>query len=164
MKTEYVFLGRIVNTHGIKGELRILSSFEYKKQIFVPNFPIYVGENKEKQEIVSYRHHKEFEMVTLNGYNNINEVLKYKGKNVYVLREDLNLGDNYLLDDLINLDIYHNDTKIGVVDDIIDNNSNILLHISGENKFYIPKNNNFIKSVNLSKNRIDVENIEGLIL
>ena len=41
---DYVYIGKIVNTHGIKGELRIRSNFELKNVIFKPGFTLYVGE------------------------------------------------------------------------------------------------------------------------
>ena len=72
-------IGKIVNTHGIKGELRLLSKFPYKDKVFINNMKIYI--NKKDEEIINtYRKHKNFDMITLKGYNNINEVLKYKGK------------------------------------------------------------------------------------
>ena len=37
---KYVLIGKIVNTHGLKGEVRILSSFKYKNKVFVPNMKI----------------------------------------------------------------------------------------------------------------------------
>ena len=73
----YRYLGKIVNTHGIKGEIRILSDFEKKELVFRPDFEIYIGEEKKKEIIQTYRHHKNFEMNTIQGYQNINEVLKY---------------------------------------------------------------------------------------
>ena len=38
---EYIYVGKIVNTHGIKGEIRILSDFKYKNEIFKENFKLY---------------------------------------------------------------------------------------------------------------------------
>ena len=73
-----IYIGKIVNTHGIKGELRILSNFSSKNKVFIPQMPIYI--DNQKEIINSYRHHKMFDMITLKNYNNINEVLKYKGK------------------------------------------------------------------------------------
>ena len=94
---DFIYVGKIVNTHGLKGEIRILSDFEYKEKVFVPGMTIYIGRKKEKEEIVTYRHHKNFEMITMKGYTDINEVLRYKGLYVYVLREDLSLKeDEYL--------------------------------------------------------------------
>ena len=45
---EYIYLGKIVNTHGIKGEIRILSDFRYKEKVFIKYFPIYIGKKHEK--------------------------------------------------------------------------------------------------------------------
>ena len=86
---KYIIIGKIVNTHGIKGELRILSDFKYKDKIFKKGFPLYIGYTKEKEIINTYRPHKQFDMVTFNNYNNINEVLKYKGEYVFINKEDL---------------------------------------------------------------------------
>ena len=86
---KYIYIGKIVNTHGLKGEIRILSDFKYKELIFKDNFKIYIGEDKIPEVINSYRHHKIFDMITIKGINNINDVLKYKGKRVYVNKEDI---------------------------------------------------------------------------
>ena len=69
---KYVLIGKLVNTHGLKGEVRILSDFKYKDKIFIPGMKIYIGKNKEKQVINSYRKHKIFDMITLLGFNDIN--------------------------------------------------------------------------------------------
>lgn len=80
----YRYLGKIVNTHGIKGELRLLSNFDKKDLVFQPGFKIYIGEEKQEEIIKTYRHHKNFDMISLNGYSNINEVLKYLKMPVYI--------------------------------------------------------------------------------
>ena len=74
---EYLYVGRIVNTHGIKGELRIKSDFDYNEKVFKPGITLYIGKFYTPEVITSFRHHKEFEMVTFKGYDNINQVLKY---------------------------------------------------------------------------------------
>ena len=107
---EFLKIGKIVNTHGIKGELRILSDFEYKDKVFKNNVSLYVGSLKKEYVINSYRHHKIFEMVTFKGYNNINEVLELKGQLVYVNRSILKINeDDYLLNDLIGMEVFDND-------------------------------------------------------
>ena len=115
---EYIYIGDIVNTHGIKGELRILSDFKYKENVFKKNFKIYIGKNKEEQIINTYRKHKMFDMITLVGFANINEVLKYKNMPVYINKKDLKI-DGYLDEDLIGLSVYVKDKLIGKVTDII---------------------------------------------
>ena len=152
-----IYIGKIVNTHGIKGELRLLSNFSAKNKVFVPNMPIYI--NNQKEIINSYRHHKMFDMITLKNYDDINQVLKYKGQKVYVKEEDLNL-----LEELIGYNIVENNEILGDVIDITYNNGNDLLYIKGNKNFYIPYNPNFIKEINREKKEITTENAKGLIL
>lgn len=162
---EYVYIGKIVNTHGIKGELRLKSDFDKKDRVFVPNMIIYIGKNHIKEEIVTYRKHKDFDMITLKGYNNINQVLDYLKMNVYVNREDLKLSrDEYLLEDLIGKKIVENEEELGKVIDIVYNGGNNLLLVEGIRNFYIPINDYYIKNVLKSDNIIEVENAKGLIL
>ena len=81
---DLVYVGKIVNTHGIKGELRIRSDFERKDLVFKVGNKIII--DKEEHIIKSYRYHKIFDMITIDDYDNINDVLKFVGKNVYVSR------------------------------------------------------------------------------
>ena len=52
---DYIRLGKIVNTHGIKGEIRIISDFKFKDRVFKKGIPIYIGKLKTKEIINSYR-------------------------------------------------------------------------------------------------------------
>ena len=116
MDDDYIYIGKIVNTHGIKGELRLLSNFKFKEKVFLENRRIYIGEDKTEEIITSYRHHKIFDMITLKGYDNINQVLKFLQKEVYVKKNDLDLGeDEYLDEDLINLNVIFNNEEVGRV-------------------------------------------------
>ena len=74
---DLIYIGKIVNTHGIKGEVRILSDFEYKEEVFKINNKLIVDNNE--LIIKSYRKHKNYDMVTFEGIDDINDVLKYKG-------------------------------------------------------------------------------------
>jgi 16S rRNA processing protein RimM len=163
MNKEFIYVGKIVNTHGIKGELRILSDFSRKELVFKPGFNIYIGKDKIKEEITSYRHHKEFEMITLKNYYNINEVLKYKGLDVYVTRDSLNISE-YLIEDLVGMNVYENKELLGKITNLVYNKLNLLLQVSSSKTFYIPVNGGFIKNVDLKNNRVDVQNTKGLIL
>jgi len=163
---EYVYIGKIVNTHGIKGELRLLSDFKYKDRVFLENRRIYIGEDKVEETINSYRHHKVFDMITLKGYTNINEVLKYLKKDVYVKRYDLSLStDDYLDDDLIGLNVLLDTGETGTVVAITNNGGNnktLELLIDGK-KVYVPYHKDFIKNINLDNKLIELNTIEGLI-
>ena len=64
-----VYVGKIVSTHGIKGEIRILSDFDYKEKVFKVGNKLII-ENKE-YTIKSYRKHKNYDMVTFIDRNHI---------------------------------------------------------------------------------------------
>lgn len=164
---DYIYIGKIVNTHGIKGELRILSNFERKDQVFKIGFSLYIGNEKRKEQIASYRHHKNFEMICYENITNINEVLKDIGKPVYINRKDLDLKeDDYLVQDLIGYTVIENKKAIGKIKNVVYNKVGFLLEVQMDSgkTFYVPKNNNFIKEVNTFKKYIETKNTKELIL
>lgn len=162
---KYIYIGKIVNTHALKGELKLLSDFKYKDRVFKKNFNIYIGKNKIKETITNYRHHKVFDMICLEGYTNINEVLKYKGEKAYVLKEDISLNENeYLDEDLIGLEVYQKDSLIGSVKRIDKYKANDIIVVKGKNKDYlVPYIDEFIKKIDLNHKKIIINDIKGLI-
>lgn len=160
-----VLVGVIVNTFGIKGELKIKSSFEYQDRAFKIGNKIYIGEEKEEEIINSYRIHKNFVLITLQKYNNINEVLKYKGSNVYIKRSALNLSsDEYLYSDLIGLNVYDEDKLIGQVYDYDLSINDVLLKVKGNKTFYLPLNGPYIEKIDVDKKEIITKGGSDLIL
>ena len=161
----YIKLGKIVNTHGIKGELRILSDFDRKDLVFKNNFNIYIGPSYIKETINTYRVHKEYDMVTLIGYDNINEVLKYKGLDVYINRDNLNLDNSeYIMSDLIDMEIIDNNISLGKVVDFMYNKPNTLLVVEGTSRFYIPLVDEYIIKVDKDNKQIITKNVKDLII
>ena len=165
IEMKYIYIGKIVNTHGIKGELRILSKFKYKDKVFKKNMKIYIGNNKIEEEINTYRQHKNFDMITLLGYNNINEVLKYKGENVYILESDLNLNDSEYLDETLEgFAAIINDKVVGKVVRIERYKVNQIIVVNnGVKDFLIPFVSDIILNVDLKKKQIIIKDIKGLI-
>lgn len=161
---KYVLVGKLVNTHGLKGEVRILSEFKYKDRVFLPGMKIYIGRDKVCEEIVSYRHHKIFEMIMMKGYNDINQVLKYKGEYVFVNKEDIKLNPGeYLDEDIIGLIVIVDKKVMGVVKRIEKHNRNEILVVKSVDKNYlIPYNFDIIENVDLEKKEMSVKNIQGL--
>ena len=157
-----VYVGKIVSTHGIKGEVKILSDFEYKDKVFKKDFKIYIGKNHEEAIINTYRHHKIYDMVTLLGIDNINDVLKYKGMSVYINKSDIKI-DGYFNEDIIGLNAYSCDKKIGEVSDILKSKAHDILVINDNDKKYmVPKIDEFILKVDLENKKIFINEIKGL--
>ena len=158
---EYIYIGRISTTHGLKGELKIRSNFKYKDQVFKPGTSLYIGKDKEKRNIISYRPHQEYDMVIFEGLETIDLVIPYKGLLVYCDKSILDTGKDFLNEDLIGLEAIYDSKPLGVVEDIIDQGSGNEVMIIG--KVLIPKNNNFIDKVDFDNKKIYFKNIEGLL-
>ena len=156
---DLINIGKIVNTHGLKGEIRIISDFKYKKDVFKTNNVVYI--NKEKYIIKSYRFHKIYDMITLDSINTIEQAEELKGLNVYIDRTDYKF-DGYLNEDLIGLDVYDNEILKGKIVDVVKTINNDLLVIEGNKRHMVPNIPTFIKEVDLENNKIYIEYIRGL--
>lgn len=158
---EKVFVGKIVNTHGIKGELRIISKFPFKEKVFCVGNRLIIDDKQ--YEIKSYRVHKEFDMVTFDDYNNINEVLFLLKKDVYFDKSKLNLDDNQVLDEeLISYKVLTNNGQEGIIKEIfLASENNKVLRILLDREILLPLNSPMVK-INKEKREVYIELIEGM--
>ena len=153
-----IYLGKIVNTHGLKGEIRIISDFKYKEDVFKINNTLYIENNK--YIIKTYRKHKMYDMVTLKNIDSIEKAEILKGLSVYVDRNDYNFG--ILDEDLIGLDVYDNDKYKGKIVDILKGIKYDFLVIDGNKKHKVPNIPEFIENIDLDKKIIKIKYIRGL--
>lgn len=159
---EYLYIGKLVNTHGLKGEVRILSDFRYINKVFVPDMIFYIGKDKKEFIVESYRKHKNFHMVVFKDYYDINLVENLKGSFVYINKDDLKLDENTTLAiDLIGYDVIIDSKKVGVIDDILDTLANEVLVL--DNNVMIPFVKEFIKEIDKDNKKIVINNMKGLL-
>lgn len=130
-------IGKYVNTHGIKGEIRILSDFSRKDLVFKKGFKIYIKDNE--FVINSYRKHKDYDMVTLEGINNINDIIDLKGNYVYIKREDIN---SFIDEDLYEYSVIIKDKEYKIIN-IIENKAHKILVL--DNNVMVPYVKEFIE-------------------
>ena len=155
---EKILIGKYVSTHGIKGEIRIKSNFKYKEKVFIVGNEIYIEDKK--FIINSYRIHKEYDMITLAGINNINDILSLKGSLVYIDKSLLKLNkDEYLDSDLIGFKVYIDNNLKGTVQDIsyLTKNKKLLII----NNKLVPFE--LIKQIDLENKKIILEKVDGLL-
>ena len=157
-----VYIGKVVSTHGIKGEIKIISDFEYKDRVFVVGKKLIIDNNE--YLIKSYRHHKQFDMVMLNDFNNINDVLFLMKKKVYFDKDKLVLSDDEILDeDLIKFKVIDEDRNIGKITEIfMASSTNKILRVEFSHEVLIPYNSPIIKSIDKEKKEIHVSLIGGM--
>lgn len=130
-------IGKYVNTHGIKGEIRILSDFSRKDLILKKGFKIYIKDNE--FVINSYRKHKDYDMVTLEGINNINDIIDLKGNYVYIKREDIN---SFIDEDLYEYSVIIKDKEYKIIN-IIQNKAHKILVL--DNNVMVPYVHEFVE-------------------
>ncbi len=164
---EFVIIGRVVNTQGIKGEIKI-EPLTNDLNRFSDLADVYLGDNKEKLTYEKSRLHKNHIIMKLKEYNNINDVLRFKEEYIYIHEDDkVELGeDEFFISDLIGSVVYTMDNeKIGIVKDIyegIASDAYIIESVDGK-EFMIPAVKAFIKEVNINNKTIFVDPIDGLI-
>lgn len=157
----YICIGEIVNTHGIKGELRIVSDIEYKDYIFQKGVHLYIGKERIEETIATYRYHKIYDMVTLEGLQDINDVLGYKGEKVYINRDAFNFP-SFLKEDLIGLDVLSNGYQ-GKVTSILKSKAHDILVIEKENqKHLVPYVDELIENIDFENKKIEITDMKGL--
>lgn len=158
---DYFYLGYFTTTHGIKGELKLKSPFAFCDEVIKPNTNLYIGKSKIKEKIKTVRLHKGFYLVLFENYNNINEVLKYIGKEVYLKKDDLPTKEK-LKEKILGFKVLYNNQDLGIVTSFLNRGlENELIEI--DHKILIPFIDNFVKKIDLNNEVLLVDKIEGLI-
>ena len=154
-----LYIGKIVNTHGIKGELRIKDNLTTKQreEIFKVGSNLIIDDKPYK--IASYRVHKDYDMVTFEGFNNINEVLYLKDKKVYKEKAEINLNNEDILDsELITYKVKTTENLEGKILDIekTGNNYKILRLLIDKKQVLVPYHKDFV-TINSDKKEVIVK-------
>lgn len=157
-------IGKIVNTHGINGELRVLTNSDFIKERFGLGAEIWV--NDQKFIIEDSHQHKNFIIIKLKGYNNINEVMGLKGKMITAqpLSHDVLDDGEYFNHDLEGCRVFNQEhIECGVVSKVVDGGNYNYLRIKGNKSGLVPFIDSFIIDVNIDNKTIIIEEIEGLL-
>ena len=157
---EKLFVGKVVTTHGIKGEIKILSDFQFKDKVFSVGNKLIIDNNE--YEIKSYRVHKGFDMVTLDDYHDINEVLFLLKKEVYVDKDSLDFSDDEVLDEeLMEFEVITTDGRHGRILEIFyASSTNKVMRIDIGYEYLVPFNSPFMKKLDKKEKTILVEILE----
>lgn len=164
---KYLECGQIMRAHGIRGAMVISHScdnadvFCSLKNLYFKSADGYVG-----KKIIHAVPYKTNVLVTVDGINTPEEVVKMRLSYVYADRDELKKGDNdFFIADLIGLDVTDKNTgeKYGVVSDVINRGAQDLYVVSRDKKSdaYIPAVPEFIAEISLDRG-IFVTPIDGM--
>lgn len=166
---QYLEVGQIVNTFGIKGQVKVvpftndIERFDELKKVYIVN-----RKTRKEVEIENVKYHKNMVLLKFKGLDKIEDVEIYKNCYLEIDRKDgkpLEEGEYYIID-LIGLDVYTDEgTHLGKVDDIYNTGSNDIYVVKDElgKQILLPYIDEVIKEINLESHKIIVHLIEGLV-
>lgn len=163
MKLEMINVGRIVNAHGIRGEVRVQP--RDGDPAFLTRFKtFYIGGRPVSP--AACRVHKSLVLMKLPGVDDMNAALAYQGKDLYIRRDDADLPEGECFDDeLLGMEVYDAATGacLGELTAVDQYPAHKVYTVRGTREYLIPAvKGAFIKSVDLAQNRMEVHVWEGM--
>ncbi len=169
MNKDRFTVGKIVNTHGLRGELKVQYYTENIEDFEDFDYLIIEGEGDKKFPIETIRTVKNTVLVLFEEFSDINQVEKFKNREVYFLRadyDDLDEGQ-YFIVDLIGLDVVdHVNGKVGTLKEVLKNTAQdiyVIEKADGSGVFYMPAVEAFLDHIDIEAGKIHVKLIEGLM-
>jgi 16S rRNA processing protein RimM len=165
-KRKYLECGKIINTHGVKGALK-LESWCNTPDDLAGMDRLFISEpgGMKEYKVDNTAIFKQFVIVELEGINDIDVALTYKNKIVYAAREDFSLEeDDYFIVDIIGLPVIdaENGRVYGKLKDVINRGaSDIYVVCTDDGERMMPAVEEFVKTVDLEKG-IFITPIEGM--
>ncbi|CAM5186984.1 Ribosome maturation factor RimM OS=Ureibacillus acetophenoni OX=614649 GN=rimM PE=3 SV=1 [Ureibacillus acetophenoni] len=171
---EWFNVGRIVNTHGIKGEVRVISTTDFEETRFAPGNRLAVFKKDDKKPIwvtvESARRHKNFILLTFEGLNNINLVEPFKEGLLKVTKDQLDedeLGENeFYYFEIIGCEVFSEEGEhLGVITEILETGANDVWELKAPTgkKHYIPYIEDVVKEIDIDEKKITIHVMEGLL-
>lgn len=160
MRQKFLEAGEIVNTHGIKGEVKILPWCDGPE--FLKAFKtLYIDGKTYKVE--SSRVHKTMLLCKLQGIDDVSVAQTFKGKTVKIDRDSAPIAEGRVfIADLIGLPVYADGEEIGKLTDVLTGPANDVYIVKGEKEYMIPAVSEFLEDVNVDGGYIKVKLLEGM--
>ena len=162
-------VGVITQTHGIRGEVKVFPTTDDAKRFKKLKEAILdTGKEQITLEIEGVKFFKQFVILKFKGFDNINDIEKYKGKSLYVTRQNaVKLKkDEYFIADLIDMAVYNeDDTLLGTLTDVLETGANDVYQIETPDgkEILIPAIKECILSVDIEGRKMVVHLLDGLI-
>ena len=158
MKLQFIEAGEIVTTHGIKGEVKVMTWLDDPEMLC--DFDRCRIDGKEV-EIEQCRVQKTCNLVKLAGVDTMEAAQALRGKKIELYREDID-DEVIFAAELIGVEVYADGEKIGKIKEVLDYPGNSVYVVRGEHEYMIPAVKAFILDTNVEANTMQVKLIEGM--
>lgn len=158
MKRKFIEAGQIVNTHGVRGEVKVLSWLDTPEMLCGFERCRIAGEEYEMDTV---RVQKTCNLVKLSGVDTLEEAVKLRGKVLELYREDID-DEVIFAAELIGVEVIADGVRIGAIREVLDYPGNSVYVVRGEHEYLIPAVKQFIVSTDLEKNEMQVHLLEGM--
>lgn len=158
MKLPYIEAGEIVTTHGVRGEVKVLSWLDSPEMLC--EFDRCRIEGKE-YAMDSVRVQKTCNLVKLRGVDTMEDAQKLRGKTMELYREDIS-DELIFAAELVDVEVFADGASIGRIKEVLDYPGNSVYVVQGEREYLIPAVKEFILSTDLEKNQIQVKLLKGM--
>ena len=160
-------VGVITTTHGIRGEVKVYPTTDADRFLDLEYVLLDTGREKRKLEIENVKYFKNLVILKFRGIDNINDIERYKGKDLLVTRENalpLEEGEYYLAD-IIGANVYTEDGILfGSLEDVIETGANLVYSVQHEGKeVLLPVIDDCVKEVNVEEKKVIVHIMKGLL-
>ena len=158
MKLPYIEAGEIVTTHGVRGEVKVLSWLDSPEMLC--EFDRCRIEGKE-YAMDAVRVQKTCNLVKLRGVDTMEDAQKLRGKTMELYREDIS-DELIFAAELVDVEVYADGVCIGKIKEVLDYPGNSVYVVQGEREYLIPAVKEFILSTDLEKNQMQVKLLKGM--
>ena len=158
MKLPYIEAGEIVTTHGVRGEVKVLSWLDSPEMLC--EFDRCRIEGRE-YAMDAVRVQKTCNLVKLRGVDTMEDGQKLRGKTMELYREDIS-DELIFAAELVDMEVYADGACIGKIKEVLDYPGNSVYVVQGEREYLIPAVKEFILSTDLERNRMQVKLLKGM--
>lgn len=162
-------VGVITTTHGVRGEVKVFPTTDSAERFQDLDYVILdAGKEQIRLEIQGVKFFKNLAILKFKGIDNINDIEKYKGKGLWIPREEAQpLGENeYYVADLQGLQVYLEDgTLFGILKDVMETGANDVYVVTTEDgkEVLLPAIKECIREVNIEEGKMMIHLMDGLL-
>ncbi|WP_042356256.1 ribosome maturation factor RimM [Bacillus rubiinfantis] len=165
-------VGKIVNTHGLNGEVRVISKTDFPEERYKVGNTLYLflpkADTPVELVVKSHRTHKNFDLLTFEGYENINVVEKFRDGILKVPQSQLTEleANEFYFHEIIGCRVILSDgEEIGKISEILTPGANDVWVVKGESgkEILIPYIEEVVKKVDIQAKTVVIEPMDGLL-